>query len=83
MNDIGPGDAPDRELWRYALEHGAVIVTKDEDFANMVAVGGDAPVVVWVRVGNTRRAALLAWFEPLIDEIVSMVEAGDRLIELR
>lgn len=83
VNDVGLGDAPDRRLWRYALEHGAVIVTKDEDFANMVAIGGDSPPVVWVRVGNTRRAALLAWFEPLIDQIVSMVEAGNRLIELR
>jgi predicted nuclease of predicted toxin-antitoxin system len=81
--DIGPGDIPDRELWRYALEHQAVIVTKDEDFANMLATGVDAPAVVWIRVGNTRRASLLAWFEPLIDQIVTMVEVGDRLIELR
>jgi len=37
----------------------------------------------WVRVGNTRRASLVAWFEPLIEQIVTMVESGDRLIELR
>lgn len=49
----------------------------------MAALGGDAPPVVWLRVGNTRRAALLAWFDPLIDEVVSLVEAGNRLIELR
>lgn len=83
VNDIGPGDAPDRELWQYALDHQAVIVTKDEDFARMVAVGDESPTVVWVRVGNTRRDALLAWFEPLIEQIVSMVERGDHLIELR
>jgi predicted nuclease of predicted toxin-antitoxin system len=83
VNDIGLGGSPDRDLSRYALEHGAVIVTKDEDFANMAALGGHAPPVVWVRVGNTRRAALLAWFEPLIAEVISLVEAGDRLIELR
>lgn len=49
----------------------------------MVAIGGDSPAVVWIRVDNTRRAALLAWFEPRIDQIVSMVEAGNRIIELR
>lgn len=58
-------------------------MTTDEDFANMAILGRDAPTVVWVRVGNARRAALLAWFEPLIDELISLVEAGDRLIELR
>jgi predicted nuclease of predicted toxin-antitoxin system len=63
VTDIGPGDAPDRDLWGYALAHQAVIVTKDEDFADMVA--------------------LVAWFEPLIEQVVAMVESGDRLIELR
>ncbi|MEJ7831763.1 MAG: DUF5615 family PIN-like protein [Nocardioides sp.] len=83
VTEIGPADAPDRYIWRYALEHGAVVVTKDEDFADMVATGREAPAVLWVRVGNTRRAVLLAWFEPLIDQIVDMVHSGDRLIELR
>ena len=83
VNGIGPGDAPDRVLWRYALDHDAVIVTKDEDFADMVTIGAEAPPVVWVRIGNTRSAALLTWFEPLIDDIVEMVDNGQRLIELR
>ena len=83
LTDIGPADSPDRALWRYALEHGAVIVTKDEDFALMVATGVESPSIVWVRVGNTRRAELMVWFEPLIGQVVSMVEAGERLIELR
>ncbi|MCW2813081.1 MAG: hypothetical protein JWN84_536 [Nocardioides sp.] len=49
----------------------------------MVATGREAPAVVWVRVGNTRRAAILVWFEPLIQQIVEMVDSGNRLIELR
>lgn len=83
VTEIGPADASDRELWRYALECGAVIVTKDEDFADMVAMGGEVPGVVWIRIGNTRRAALLTWFEPHIEQIVEMVSSGHRLIELR
>lgn len=83
VTEIGPADAPDRDIWRYALEHQSVIVTKDEDFADMVATGREAPVVVWIRTGNTRRAALLEWFDPLIGQIVEMVSSGDLLIELR
>ncbi|MFT3874261.1 MAG: hypothetical protein QM714_16720 [Nocardioides sp.] len=49
----------------------------------MSARGGEAPAVVWIRIGNTRRAALLAWFEPLIGEIVALIDNGQRLIELR
>lgn len=83
VTDIGPSNATDLALWRFALDNAAVIVTKDEDFANMLAMGGDTPAVVWVRVGNTRSTPLLAWFEPLIDQIVSKVSDGEWLIELR
>lgn len=83
VGDIGSGDAPDRDLSRYALEHDAVIVTKDEDSADVLIAAGRAPAVVWVRVGNTRRTALLGWFEPLISQIEAPVEAGNRLIVLR
>jgi predicted nuclease of predicted toxin-antitoxin system len=31
VNGIGLGQSLDRDLWRYALEHEAAIVTKDED----------------------------------------------------
>lgn len=58
-------------------------VTKDEDFPSMLALGGEAPAIVWIRVGNTRRHALITWFEPLIDTVVEMLETGNGLIELR
>jgi len=83
VTDVGPGNMSDRSLWRYALVHDAAIVTKDEDFSVMSTVTESGPPIVWIRVGNTRRAALLAWFEPLIPQITSALESGDRVIELR
>ncbi|MCU1475792.1 MAG: hypothetical protein JWQ64_485 [Subtercola sp.] len=49
----------------------------------MAALSGEAPAIVWIRVGNTRRRALIKWFEPLIEKIAEMIEAGNNLIELR
>ncbi len=85
VNDIGLGDASDLALWRYAIEQDAVLVTKDQDFADMLMLSdtSPAPIVVWIRVGNTRRQVLLEWFEALIDRIAELVAAQDRLIELR
>ncbi|MDO9395788.1 MAG: DUF5615 family PIN-like protein [Herbiconiux sp.] len=83
VTDVGLADASDRELWRYALDHSAVLVTKDEDFASMLALGGESPPVVWIRVGNTRRRALIERFEPLIDSVVEMIGTGNDLVELR
>ena len=33
VRELGLRDAADTQLWNYALQHGAAIVTKDEDFA--------------------------------------------------
>jgi predicted nuclease of predicted toxin-antitoxin system len=60
-----------------------VLITKDEDFADLIPLSDSAHAVIWIRTGNTTRRALLAWFEPLLDQITTMVDAGDRLIELR
>jgi predicted nuclease of predicted toxin-antitoxin system len=59
VTDIGPGDAPDRDLWRYALARQAVIVTKDEDFADssatMCATSSRVRSANRGRIGRLRR----------------------------
>jgi predicted nuclease of predicted toxin-antitoxin system len=40
-------------------------------------------VVVWLRIGNCSNRALRAWLEPLLPAIVSQIEQGDRLLEVR
>jgi len=81
--DVGLLSAADLAIWRYAIDHDAVLITKDEDFSDQVLLGGSAPVVVWVRAGNMTRRQLLDWFDPLLDRVVGMIDSGDRLIELR
>jgi predicted nuclease of predicted toxin-antitoxin system len=83
VGDVGLLAASDAEIWRYAIVNDAVLVTKDEDFPDQALLGGPAPVIVWVRVGNTTRRALLEWFEPLVDRVIAMIDSGEQLIELR
>ena len=79
--DLGLADAPDPRIRARAAESGAVIVTKDEDFAVHLLLY-DGPPVVWVRVGNTRRGELLRRFEAELPRIVTALERGESLIEL-
>jgi predicted nuclease of predicted toxin-antitoxin system len=81
--DIGMAAAQDSAVWEYAERNGAVIVTKDQDFAVLRIVSdAPAPSVVWLRVGNSRRPALLRWFEPLLPAILSALAEGTRLVEI-
>src|SRR5947208_17015803 len=44
--------ADDRTIWQYAKSRGFVIVSHDVDFADLAAVLGAPPKVVWLRCGN-------------------------------
>jgi predicted nuclease of predicted toxin-antitoxin system len=81
--EIGFGESPDSALWRYAIDNHAVIVTKDEDFAFRLRQTNQSPNVIWIRVGNIRRGALLNWFKPMLPRIVELIDQGHRLVELR
>jgi len=73
--------ASDDAIRNYAASVRAVIVTKDEDFA-IRRLLSEGPAVVWLRVGNTRRAALLTRVEADLPAIVAALERGETLIEL-
>lgn len=81
--DLGLRDADDSPIWQYAMENQAILITKDEDFPHRLRQGGSAPVILWLRIGNTSRRALLQWFEPLLPQIEKMIEQGENLIEVR
>ena len=81
--ELNLAQAPDRLLWQYAAQHEATIVTKDEDFVQMVTLRPEQVSVVWLRLGNCRTSALLAVMESAIPAIETQLAAGIRLIEVQ
>ena len=62
VNDVGLAGAEDSVIWNHALGVNAIIVTKDEDFAERTARTAVGPVIVWLRIGNaTNRAFSNGW----------------------
>ena len=79
--DIGLAAAADDAIRRHAASTGAIIITKDEDFAvHRVLHGG--PTVVWVRTGNTRRAEFLRRMDADFSAIINALERGETLVEI-
>ena len=50
--------AKDIEIWDYALENGYIIITKDNDFVDLMRINGFPPKVVLLRTGNNSRQEL-------------------------
>jgi predicted nuclease of predicted toxin-antitoxin system len=49
---LGLSEAGDHDVWDYAKAHGFTIVSQDADFAEMAALLGSPPKVIWLRTGN-------------------------------
>ena len=80
--DIGLAQENDRAIWAYAALNGFVIVSKDADFADLAVLDPHRVRIVWVRIRNCRKAALLESFKNAFDTIERELNAGENLIEL-
>jgi predicted nuclease of predicted toxin-antitoxin system len=81
--DMSLWSASDKTIWNRASDEAAVIITKDADFAAFRATRKSGPPVVWLRIGNTANDFLIPWLLPLMPQVVSAIEDGEVLIELR
>lgn len=80
--DVSMRESSDAEVWRYASAHDLILISKDEDFLTLLAKSPTAKLL-WVRLGNCRRAHLLDVFRQLWPRITAQFANGEQLIELR
>ena len=48
----------DIDIWNYALDNGYIIMTKDNDFADLLEMNGFPPKVVLLKTGNNSNTAI-------------------------
>ena len=74
--------ASDIDIFLAARVAGAVVVTKDADFAALVGQHGSPPQVVLITCGNTSNARLREVVQSGWDAVRMMLERGEPLVEL-
>lgn len=80
--DLGLRDALDPPIFAAARAAGAVVMTKDADFAEMVSRLGAPPQVLWLRCGNTSNAALRELLGRELPAALARLAGGEPLVEL-
>ena len=65
------------------LRQQVIIVTKDEDFILLQALDRAGPAIVWIRIGNAVRGVLLRRLPLLWPAVISSIERGEKVIEIR
>ena len=82
IRGLGLRDAADSEIFQAARGAGAVIMSKDADFAELVRVHGPPPQILWVTCGNTTNRALRQFLSQTLSEALDLLEAGEPLVRL-
>ena len=81
--DLGLRAEDDSKIWQYAHKSNAVIVSKDEDFADRWLLSDGGVALIWIRKGNCSNRALMSWFGLLRSDVLRRLEQSEPLIELR
>jgi len=77
-----PPAATDRQIADLANELGAYVVSKDEDFAELVARKILRTGVVWVRIGNADQHKLWRAIHDDLPRLIDLLADGRSVIEL-
>ncbi len=73
----------DLEIWEYAKSKGFAIVTRDADFEELSSVLGAPPKVIWLRIPNQSKSAVLNLFAKHQTTLCSLLDnAKTTCIEL-
>jgi predicted nuclease of predicted toxin-antitoxin system len=82
VRDLGLRDAKDPPIFQAARAAGAVVMTKDSDFAEMVRRLGSPPQVLWVTCGNTSNARLREILTQVLPAALELLARGESLVEI-
>ncbi|HEU4629471.1 MAG TPA: DUF5615 family PIN-like protein [Gemmatimonadaceae bacterium] len=82
LRELGLRDAEDAAIFAAARAAGAVFVTKDSDFVDLISRHGPPPQIVWLTCGNTTNAALRAILAEAWPRVAALLTAGEPLVEI-
>ena len=81
VRDLGFRQAEDPDIFFAARKVEAIVVTKDNDFVELLERHGSPPKIIWLTCGSTSEAALREIFTANFPEALRLFDSGDDLVE--
>lgn len=82
LRELGLRDAEDVTIFSQARAAGAVLLTKDSDFVELVSRHGSPPQILWLTCGNTSNVALQWILAHAWTRAAELLLAGEPLVEI-
>jgi len=82
VRELGLRDAEDVQIFRAAKQCGAILVSKDSDFVDLVQRFGPPPQLLWVTCGNLTNTKLREIFSSVFNKALDLLAAGEAIVEV-
>jgi predicted nuclease of predicted toxin-antitoxin system len=82
LRDLGLREATDKQIFTAARSAGAVVMTKDVDFVQLLERLGAPPQVIWLACGNTSNNRLKEILRQTLQQAIDHLQTGESLVEI-
>jgi predicted nuclease of predicted toxin-antitoxin system len=82
IRELGLCRAEDEEIFQAARTQAVVVMTKDEDFVQLVERFGPPPQILWITCGNTSDESLREILSIHFSTARALLESGEPVVEI-
>ena len=80
---LGLRDASDLEIFEKAKkEEDVIVMTKDNDFVDLLYLYDSPPKIIWITCGNTSNEYLKKMLSEKLIKAVELLQGGEKLAEI-
>ena len=79
---LGLRDATDPEIFEEAKKADVVVMSKDDDFIQLIEQRGIPPKFIWVTCGNTSNARMREILSTTLPKAKELLESGENIVEI-
>jgi len=79
---LGLRDATDPEIFEEAKKTEAVVMSKDDDFIQLIEQRGTPPKLIWITCGNTSNDRMREILSTTLLKAKELLESGENVVEV-
>jgi predicted nuclease of predicted toxin-antitoxin system len=79
---LGLLDATDYEIFEEAKKADVIVMSKDDDFIQLIEHRGTPPKLIWVTCGNTSNARMRDILSTALLKAIELLQSGENIVEI-
>ena len=79
---LGLRDATDPDIFEAARKADVVVMSKDDDFIQLIEQRGTPPKLIWITCGNTSNARMREILSTALFKTKELLESGENVVEI-